>query len=73
MIIGTSTLTRPDFNDDTVEELRQWRRNIAHHINNYDALSDTSLVTRVCSISDGLSVRRVLRIDCAPRCTECVD
>ena len=43
---------------------RTWRRNVAHAVENYDALSDTSLSFRVCN-GDVLSVSATISDDYA--------
>ena len=48
-IIANTDLTVSDYTDDMVQELRDWRRNTAHHIDNYDPITGKSLSYRVCA------------------------
>ena len=45
---------QPVYTEDSVEQLRVWRRNIAHKIDFYDELKEQSLAYRVCDGDDGL-------------------
>jgi len=55
-IIIVSSMTKANYDEESVFEIRSWRRNVAHHISNYDELTDTSLAHRVCTGDSGLSV-----------------
>ena len=48
-LLGTTNLTKPTYDDDAIGQYRSWRRNEAHSITNYDAISDSSLASRVCA------------------------
>ena len=62
-VLGASTMTSPDYNDNSVTALRSWRRNVAHHITNYDTLRGTSLTNTVCDLSTALSVSATIEAD----------
>ena len=47
-VLINSELTVPKWSDEKVNELRDWRRNIAHHIDNYDRFTKNSLASGVC-------------------------
>jgi hypothetical protein len=47
-IIATTKLTAANYDQDSVYELRAWRRHIAHDISNYDSISRKSLAQRIC-------------------------
>ena len=43
-------MTKPDFDDNSVRELRGWRRQVAHHVANYDSISGVTLVSQICEV-----------------------
>ena len=55
-IIATSSLTKPNYSETSVEQLRNWRRNIAHDIKYFDVISESSLARRVCDRDLSLEV-----------------
>ena len=63
IILGLSSMTKPDFAESSVDQLRDWRRNEAHHISNYDEVSGVTLTHRVCSNSESLSVSAAIKAD----------
>ena len=54
-LLGTTSLTQAEYDEDLVAQYRSWRRNEAHSVQNYDVLGDQSLAVRVCN-GDVLSV-----------------
>ena len=62
-VLGASSMTSPDFNEASVTALRSWRRNVAHHISNYDTLRGNSLTNTVCNLSTALSVSATIEDD----------
>ena len=47
-LLQTTGMTQQTYTPDQVEDYRQWRRNEAHSVDNYDTLSDRALAFRVC-------------------------
>ena len=42
-------MAAPSITRDTVQQLRRWRRNVAHNIDFYDSISAQSIAQRVCA------------------------
>ena len=55
-IIAKSSLTTPNYDETSVEQLRTWRRNTAHDIKYYDPITTQSLAVRVCEKDLSLEV-----------------
>ena len=53
-ILYNTELTQPTFSEETILQLRTWRRNIAHDIDHFDELAGASLAERVCRGDAGL-------------------
>ena len=49
-ILSVTTMTKPDFDDDSVAELREWRRQVAHHVSNFDSISGDTLLQKICDV-----------------------
>ena len=47
-------MASPTVTRDTVDELRTWRRNVAHNIDFYDSISASSIAQRVCAKDTGV-------------------
>ena len=54
--IVAGALSDANVTEDTVAELRTWRRNVAHHVDHYDELSQRTLAERVCAEDAGLEM-----------------
>ena len=48
IVLGVTTMTKPDFDDGSVDDFRAWRRDVAHLIANYDSVAGTTLTRKVC-------------------------
>eukprot|EP00930_Biecheleria_cincta_P008936 TRINITY_DN11054_c0_g1_i2.p1 TRINITY_DN11054_c0_g1~~TRINITY_DN11054_c0_g1_i2.p1 ORF type:complete len:718 (+),score=95.50 TRINITY_DN11054_c0_g1_i2:1-2154(+) len=46
----------PKISADTIADVSHWRISSGHALNNYDAVSDSSLTSRVCGLDQSLSV-----------------
>ena len=49
-ILSVTTMTKADFDDESVAELREWRRQVAHHISNFDPISGVTLTHKICDV-----------------------
>ncbi|CAE7710759.1 unnamed protein product [Symbiodinium pilosum] len=52
--IAMFNFTKPDITDDTIHETIQWRRSSGHSLTEYDDVSKSSLVARVCALDKSL-------------------